>query len=510
MDFHSDYGDLDPSGCFPYLTESITQEGFNVMAEGVKDLIITSVMSTDIPSFTIDDIDTPIGVVNLNFDNIAIETLQIDSLVTYFLTNELEVTVNNFQFQISLNFGYKLQTWPYSSDSGQLEITANDASFMAEAHITSKNDAPFVLLDDAEFSLGNFSIDLRGTSEMLSTIIQVATPFIQYSIETSMNAILADAINTICQSLFLPSTCVTIDDTTAVDLRQPTDGICQDNILDLPASGLYYGTDTEFFVPPTTPNPDDLPFIVTNDHDQRMFSPLVVASLFDTYRQRNMFDVTLVVDDVPSTFPFPVTLSSLLDIFDLPSDIQQLSPDSPISLSLSLPATPNCDMMAGAVRTLLEFDAVWHVLDSDSGDYVDAVTFTLDVTLATIPTPKMKDDNIQTIGLIWMFSVYDASVTVSNCSVMNTQLSSLFHSMLLDLTYSDALDEWGDYNMFPLTINTTFAYINPTIWYGDTYFAMLMTYSWMGSSEPENASEDYSFDRVWNDHKLTSDSICLP
>ncbi|GKT35438.1 BPI/LBP/Plunc family like protein [Aduncisulcus paluster] len=234
------------------------------MAEGVKDQIITSVMSTDIPSFTIDNIDTPIGVVNLSFTNISIETLQIESLVTYFLTNELEVTINNFQFQVSLDFGYKLQTWPYSSDSGQLEITANNASFMVEAHVTTKDDSPFIYLDTAQFSLGDFSIDLRGTSEMLSTIIQVATPFIQYSIETSMNAVLTDAINSICNSLFLPSTCIVIDDTTAIDVRQPIDGICQDNILDLPASGFYYGTDTEFFVPPTTPDPDDLPLIITN------------------------------------------------------------------------------------------------------------------------------------------------------------------------------------------------------------------------------------------------------
>ncbi|GKT14639.1 hypothetical protein ADUPG1_010528 [Aduncisulcus paluster] len=334
---------------------------------------------------------------------------------------------------------------------------------------------------------------------MLSTIIQVATPFIQYSIETSMNAVLTDAINSICNSLFLPSTCIVIDDTTAIDVRQPIDGICQDNILDLPASGFYYGTDTEFFVPPTTPDPDDLPLIITNDQDQRIFSPLMVASLFDTYRQRNMFDVTLVVDDVPSTFPFPVALSSLLDIFDLPSDIQQLSPDSPISLSLSLPATPNCDMIAGAVRTLLEFDAVWHVLDSNSGDYVDAVTFTLDVTLATIPTPKMN--GIQTIGLIWTFNVYDTDVIDSSCTVINTQFSSLFHSMLLDLTYSDALNEWGDYNMYPLAIMTTFAYINPTIWYGDTYFAMLMTYNWL------SAEEMYIDNTRWN---VMDDTICLP
>ncbi|GKT32687.1 BPI/LBP/Plunc family like protein, partial [Aduncisulcus paluster] len=196
------------------------------MAVGIIDEITTEILSTDLPSFTLNNIDTPIGVVDLSFTDIQIESMDLSDFRTYFLesTSEIEVSVSDVYFQISLDFSYKLCTFPYSTDSGTLIITANGASFVGFAHIIQISHVPSLTVDSAKFSLGDFSLSLRGSSSILSTIIQIATPLIQYSIEDAMNSVFAQVVNQVINSLLYAVTCLQLNDTTAIDIRQPCDG----------------------------------------------------------------------------------------------------------------------------------------------------------------------------------------------------------------------------------------------------------------------------------------------
>ncbi|GKT33319.1 hypothetical protein ADUPG1_007268, partial [Aduncisulcus paluster] len=345
-----------------YITtrQTITLDGYNYLAMSVIDQVTTLILSSSIPSFSLDNIDTPIGVVTLNFDNIRIEALDLSNFTTYFLQDVgVEMAMSDVFFQISLDFSYKLTTFPYSTDSGELIITASGASFLGNAHMSEKDYAPFLTVDSTKFSLGNFSIDLHGSSSILNTIIQIATPLIQYSIETAMNTLFASAINNILNSFMVADPCVGIDTTTAIDIRQPVDGDIDNNYISDPSASIYYGTDIPFYVPAHDPLQDDMAIVVTNDNFQRIFHPDTVVSMFYVGFARGLFtDITINPEDVGDVFPFDVNLGTLAEIFDVPQSIlDEFDEEDPISLNISMVSQPTWEMMAGAVALNTEFNA---------------------------------------------------------------------------------------------------------------------------------------------------------
>ncbi|GKT36389.1 BPI/LBP/Plunc family like protein [Aduncisulcus paluster] len=482
------------------------------MASDIINEIITMIMSASIPSFSLNDIDTPIGVVDLSFSDIQINSMTMNEFNIFFLedTTEIEVSLSNVYFQISLDFSYKLCTFPYSTDSGNLIITSDGASFVGFAHIIQVSHVPSLTVDSAKFSLGDFSLSLRGSSSILSTIIQIATPLIQYTIETSMNTLFADVVNQVINSLLYAVPCIQLNDTTAIDIRQPCSGDIFTDFASNPASSLYYGTDVERYTPSSSYSSSVVPYIVDDSADQRIFSPEMLISLIDVYRQRGMFTVSLYPDEVPSAFPFDLTVSGLTQFFDI--TLPASSPftlDSPVYLSLELPETPSYTMMAGCIALNMDLKAKWYVFsESDHSQDSELVSFDLGLVVATTIANTYSTNGQTIVGFSFEFSAYTVEITDSDVDYTNESIGSLYHTVLLDLSYSDRMNAWALDLGYPFSTSndTTVGFVDSEIWYGDDYFAILLSLQWFGSSGVNNSNEVYL--SKWN---ISDDeSICLP
>ncbi|GKT23200.1 hypothetical protein ADUPG1_012352 [Aduncisulcus paluster] len=121
---------------------------------------------------------------------------------------------------------------------------------------------------------------------------------------------------------------------------------------------------------------------------------------------------------------------------------------------------------------------------------------------------------LDTIGMWFNSSFYTASIASSSVDVVNTNYSGIFHAMFLDLSLSDSLNEWATEMTYNFPLQSTFLRINPQMWYGDCYFAILMTYQLATTRQLEERQlaldalrgSSYSF----TDHRYGDDtSICL-
>ncbi|GKT32688.1 BPI/LBP/Plunc family like protein, partial [Aduncisulcus paluster] len=348
-------------------------------------------------------------------------------------------------------------------------------------------------------------------SSILSTIIQIATPLIQYSIEDAMNSVFAQVVNQVINSLLYAVTCLQLNDTTAIDIRQPCDGDIFNDYVSNPASSLYYGTDVDRYTPPSSYSSDSVPYIVDDSTDQRIFSPQMLISLIDVYRQRGMFTVSLYPDEVPSAFPFDLTVSGLTQFFDI--TLPASSPftlDSPVYLSLELPETPSYTMMAGCIALNMDLKAKWYVFsESDHSQDSELVSFDLGLVVATTIANILSDDGNVYVGFSFEFSAYSVEITEIDCDISNENLASLFHNMLLDLSYSDAMNAWAldlPY-MFSSGTSSTYGFTESYAWYGDDFFAVLLTLDWF--SAPERDLKE-SISRINIFSVADDDSICLP
>ncbi|GKT26942.1 BPI/LBP/Plunc family like protein [Aduncisulcus paluster] len=462
--------------------QTITLNGLNFMLNNFVTEIIQQVSAMAIPDFST-ELDTPIGKINIAFDNINIETLQMDNHVPYYDEGVgIRISVTGAYLKIQLDFQYQMLTFPFTTDGGQLTLTANDAAFIFEVDIYEDNYRQALKVTEAKLSLGDFSLDLVGSSDILRTIVQVATPFIQESIEDAMDSMISVVVNDIINSFLSDvQTCIVLDSETAIDFRIPEDPVITSKYMTSSYSGFYYGSDSDLYVPTTQ---TDLPDILNNNDIQLFFEPDVLLSMFHTYRPRGTFEGIITQDDVPSSFPFDMNQSILLELFlpdSLPSSVLTLSSDSPIRVNYSMSADPVAEMMASAIAVNADYSVSFEVYDSSDDQWILAAS--MDIVSQIVAVPAVQYDPTApkaVIGIIFVFDFYESNVTQiqSGVEIINEQLLSLFIDVLFSACVSIGMDDWAASIAYPMQPPPGVLYTDPIIWYDETWYGIFFTYVW--------------------------------
>ncbi|GKT29777.1 BPI/LBP/Plunc family like protein [Aduncisulcus paluster] len=493
--------------------QTVTLDGLSFMLNNFIDIILDQVATMQIPGFST-DLDTPIGQVNISFQNIDIQTIQMDNHTPLYVEGVgIRIDVSQAYIKISLDFNYQLLTFPYTSDGGQLIITANDASFQIEVHVYELNHGQGLSVDQAVLSLGDFGIDIIGSSDVLRVIIQVATPFIQDSIEDAMNTILSTVINDIVnQMLGDVETCVVYHPDTALDLRMTVDPVVMTDYMSSPYSCLYYGTDSELYTSSPASLAFELPNIVNDAHFQLMYKPDVILSMFHTFMGRASFNGYITADDLPTSFPFPFTYDTLEYLFPaLPAGLPStLSSSAPFQVQFSLNTDPTASMQPGAIAIYTQPTLVFSVYDDTSGQWLtdDDCVITISGTAVLMAVPYTVNDS--TGGAVsvsfefdtYSFDISDISPAQSQEDSWNESLVELFLTITMSVSISDPLQSWADSLAYPLQPVPGVLYTDPIIWFSTNaddgeYYAVLITYQWDGNSSwggvfapPEECSEE--------------------
>ncbi|GKT26480.1 hypothetical protein ADUPG1_013371 [Aduncisulcus paluster] len=455
------------------------------------------------------DVTTPVGKINMSFDNISLDAMDLgDFDVT--LNNGILLEFNDAYFRLSLDFSYRLLTFPYTHDGGSMTILAQDAYLQILADFINLDDCQSVYINYAKLDLGEFQISVSDASMLLTTILEAASALIQSTLENIIDSMFAEVVNDFINSMFSARTCRTLDYQTAQDIRLIGDNTVDPQFLSSPFAGRYYGTDSEYYV---YPNATQAPDIINNGKFQVIMHIGLPLSFLYTYNYRQAFDLTLDSSNMSKGFltSFPFQLSTISGFFvELPTALQNLPDTAPFRVSITQLCDQTGEMEPSAIAIYYSVSLVIQGFDEEnqvwlSGDDQE-ITLTADILAMMVPVVKRtgSGDN-HVIGSCFEISSYSTTILDSSCEIENETYFSLFLTMM-----------YGDYPMTfvnNLSNNVRWPFSGPAgsdlidvdIWYGDEYFGMLFDLGWRGdSSGPQlNRNRGY-FDVPAND-----DSICL-
>ena len=277
---------------------------------------VNKLMSTTIP-FMISKIGTlrlpPISFLNIDVTNIRIQNMNIESQNTNVDLTPGFYTVkgNNLHMQISADF---TANYLIFKSKGSVVATAQGTSFSVKNKVDFTDDNRYQLeVTDSNVDIDNFSLQITGDKlavfagkieKVFNGLIKLA---VEKQVESTLKTIVPYILNTVLLNipfdLPVPGTQLNVDLTAA---QAP---VISDNYFEAYSSFYVYRANNK--ARPSVPAPGPFPQISQRNDITMMLSQYFFDSLGFALYQKDSFKFPISHNDVPASFPFKLTTTSL-------------------------------------------------------------------------------------------------------------------------------------------------------------------------------------------------------
>jgi lipopolysaccharide-binding protein len=157
------------NGATPGIKLTITQSTLTYITNQVVPVIEKQIQTLNIPDHT-EDVDTPIGKVQITASNIKIVNFQLAKAILTVVPVGLQVNIVNCQTAVTLNWHYKEKSWPHISGSGTADVKISINLGLLVAITIGPDGKPVVNVPSIQADITNFDLHLHGGASWLYNI----------------------------------------------------------------------------------------------------------------------------------------------------------------------------------------------------------------------------------------------------------------------------------------------------------------------------------------------------
>ncbi|GKT28398.1 BPI/LBP/Plunc family like protein [Aduncisulcus paluster] len=419
----------------------VTNDFFNIsIIDSFLPEIISELQSIIIPdiSFT-EDIGierVQIQLTGLTIDGVTIGTAEVQLIPSF----GGYVDIDGFALRLTGEWTYKLLTYPYTYEGGDLIISCDNSSGTLGIKIgTSSYPYSIVIsLDSVNINVSDLSIQFEGAGTLVNTLFTVIEPMVELEIDS----IIGEAIQIVADEIFegFNGTLIKegIGDYVYLIDQLSDLLVVESYYASLPLAGLFMNcSDVDDTLPDFNPGP--IPSIFTDASVQHFFSIDSVRSQYYavfgallngkigpfsvTYSESNPDDASVL-----SILPFSLTSSDLSQFIP---EVNDLCTSSPCDIDITFDLT---DQPYSLVMTSYSFVSDWNSLNIKlTGSNSSYIEMFVEMELEHVLYPDHKHwDIMQMFNLkqLSSFSIVDGSIEIVNSS-KSLLLLAILTSVLL-------------------------------------------------------------------------------
>eukprot|EP01116_Phalansterium_solitarium_P018699 TRINITY_DN5049_c0_g1_i1.p1 TRINITY_DN5049_c0_g1~~TRINITY_DN5049_c0_g1_i1.p1 ORF type:complete len:515 (-),score=215.13 TRINITY_DN5049_c0_g1_i1:375-1880(-) len=442
----------------PGFKTTLTQNGVNYL-----ETVGIEFLQKALASLTVPDINgktsSPIGTIDYSLTSITLSNTNLgNDAITIVPGTGLQLTLSNVGASAHLNWHYKMEDFPHTSDGGSADIAVSQTSATATISVVNQNGLPFVNCPSATVNVGHLDINLHGGA---SWLYQLFVNAFTGSIESSIASALHDAIveninsglNKAIKSLPISEP---IDSKVEIDFPLVSNPVFASGYFSLPTLGEFYviGAHTE------TPYPrPPIPDVVTSQMLQILITEYVVVSAGYVYWKLGELETTITQKDIPSNVP--VQLNTTFFKAVLPQ-LYTTFPNMAMELDLAATQMPSCTFSSTGAAISVTGNIVVNVVQPN-GTLTPAFTLTGPVSLAGV---ALLNGQVIYGNLSYLsadFTVSQSNIGPFSPSGLDTIINLLFEAGVVPQV--NKILAKG----FPLPTVTGLTFVNPTIGWGDHF-----------------------------------------
>ncbi|GKT35952.1 hypothetical protein ADUPG1_009007, partial [Aduncisulcus paluster] len=264
----------------------------------------------------------------------------------------ISVETNEVSFELSFNFAFKMLVYPYTFDSADILLTADQTAVFLNASFYSENHCEYFDVSTINLTFGEFDMTSNDVSDLFSDILSAVSSVLAVALEEEVNTQLSAMLNEVVEGFMACSHCVISDQVNGIyiDNRMTFDPPIYDGYYTQPFSQIFYDGSQEGFYQVDPDTYTEMPTIIDSSDLQIIMKPDFLASAFHAYnRIDGFFHYEIEANDL-TNFPFPFTLATLEQMFSsLPQCVSSLPDSTPLRAVFDLGSDPDVSMMPGAL-----------------------------------------------------------------------------------------------------------------------------------------------------------------
>ncbi|GIQ83722.1 hypothetical protein KIPB_005082 [Kipferlia bialata] len=388
-------GEADPSDIGAVVVLSI---------EGVNKLAADSIPDIEASAFDLkmDDINTSLdlgitvvdlSITQLLFANFHIGDIKATSLP---LTQELMLNMDDLDLELTFDWEYTEESWPFSKDSGTGTATCTGIGGEVVMGVGFDHvcGVPQFMADSVNLDLGDIKITLDGgASQLFQLILNAFIGLVEDLFTDELNTLIAasmtEAINEGIQESTGPSN---VPDGMKEDFRSPNPVVVlEDNYIAIHFTAYIYPADEG----PTWSArdaimPTPLPNLVTSEDLQFVLSNTLFESLFLSSLHLGLLKGQ--VDPAKVQDPQLASLLTTTSLGAICPGLYEAYPDATVTLDLDATEMPTVTVMPSALFSNVTGTVHVSVHDEASQSMVD--TFTVGYSVGLAGTPQSLTETL--------------------------------------------------------------------------------------------------------------------
>eukprot|EP00768_Dysnectes_brevis_P003421 gnl/Dysnectes_brevis/2447_a2916_1444.p1 GENE.gnl/Dysnectes_brevis/2447_a2916_1444~~gnl/Dysnectes_brevis/2447_a2916_1444.p1 ORF type:complete len:550 (-),score=92.61 gnl/Dysnectes_brevis/2447_a2916_1444:82-1731(-) len=440
-----------PSSQMAALKLSMSETGLQRYTNEVFDWVENFLYELVLPDI-VSSVDLGIANISYSLADFDMLSFSIESVSVSLqeATAVIAFAISDSSTDLTFNWGYSEDTWPYIGDDGYGEATVTDCSGNGEVSILLNTDlcpgTPIADLLSFDFNVGNIDITLHGGASWLydliiDVFIDIITQAFQDELSEAMGMAIEETVNGNLPSLdYTFSTDVGED--TYLDQRWLTAPKVGDHFISVSHHMMVSDLDTSEGVEPFTEVPMEMPDIL-DDFDIQMFlSSCAVNSMHHVFFNNGFYSG--VIDPASKEFSTTHEFAALLTTDVLSQFIPNLIDYQGHSVVLSIEATarPNATVMP--VALLVDNPTVLTArMDSPQG----SILFDLNWDLQTSADVEMwtnisvKDGGYNATYFYLDHSAYSQSVSIKSSNIGSFEITQDIEQLMM-LLASEVVCPW--------------------------------------------------------------------
>ncbi|GIQ81747.1 hypothetical protein KIPB_002757 [Kipferlia bialata] len=442
----------------------LTQEGVNQIIDVVwpdVDALITTVI---IPDCTV-EVDSPLGTLDITLSQVTIKSLDItpEHIVASFVEG---VGMNGGASEVgatfALNWAWEMQNWPYTSDSGTADASAEDASIQGTFALGMDQYRPHIECTDMSTDLGDVQIEINGSSYawfynifadiFMSTLEKDA----EAAIDMVVSTVLMDELNT---AFLETDTDIPIDDSVDLDMRMMSPPSIGSTYLSEAYSGMVHSPMYDIEMPGFDPSP--LPLVIDSSPIQLVCDAMLFDSLYYTYYMEDMFQGVTKDTNSGEAHDF-LNTNAWMD--QVPA-LYDYCPGCNMRVRTNTTDVPTVSMAPGAMLVSSSMLMAVDVESVSASEWVEAFTLSVDAVFSV-------DVSVQVTNITLTHTPYTFDAAMEDNHVDGLTSDDLEWPLVVFLYegVTPFLNSWSDQHNFAIVeIYPGVAITDPHTFYSDTY-----------------------------------------